>query len=67
MICTRVLTVFLMLALTERTWYHRLADVQKGQPSHPPNPAVISPSRSESAKAAASPKDAPCPKQGRSE
>ena len=32
-----------------------------------PSPADISPARPESAKTASSPKDAPCPKQGRSE
>src|SRR5438132_2664292 len=35
---------------------------QKGQTSHRPTPAVISPTRPESAKTASSPRDAPSPK-----
>ena len=44
-----------------------MQDAQKGSLLTRPTLADISPARPESAKTASSPRDAPCPKQGRSE
>ena len=44
-----------------------MQDAQKAGLLTRPTPAATSPARPESAKTASSPKDAPCPKQGRSQ